>query len=177
MFLLFFFTPNIFLPSNSMTPNVQTRGIKWGCEAIRSRRDSLEVVMNPSFNFQLRAQTIWAIPKSLWENLHQTPTARWPPAPQMSIKSTQHSGTWKGIHISGWHAWVVDVAFMRKTNGWPCIRGFSFVKIERGVWGGGGYGRFSFMFYLFSTKALQALKMYLTEKSGWIVGNTPPNHL
>lgn len=59
--------------------------------------------------------------RSLWKNLHQKPSARWPQAPQMSIYCAQHSGTESRIHISSWHVRALDGAFMTKINGCPWI--------------------------------------------------------
>lgn len=53
-----------------MTPNSQTRGIKWGCKVIWGQRESLEVVKHPSFNSQLWPKSIWTIPKEVFEKIY-----------------------------------------------------------------------------------------------------------
>lgn len=59
-FLSFFF----------MTPNLQTKGVKWGCKVIWGQRESLEVMKYPSFNSQLWPETIRTIPKEVFERIY-----------------------------------------------------------------------------------------------------------
>lgn len=53
-----------------MTPNLQTKGVKWGCKVIWVQRESLEVEKYPSFNSQFWPQTIWTIPKEVFEKIY-----------------------------------------------------------------------------------------------------------
>lgn len=53
-----------------MTPNLQTKGVKWGCKVIWGQRESLEVMKYPSSNSQLWPETIRTIPKEVFERIY-----------------------------------------------------------------------------------------------------------
>lgn len=62
VFMFFFF---LFIPQN-----LQTKRVKWGCKVIWGQRESLEVEKYPSFNSQFWPQTIWTIPKDVFEKIY-----------------------------------------------------------------------------------------------------------
>lgn len=53
-----------------MTPNLQSKGVKWGCKVIWGQREPLEVVKYPSFNSQFWPQTIRTIPEEVFEKIY-----------------------------------------------------------------------------------------------------------
>lgn len=65
---VFMFFPSLFF--FFITWNLQSMRGKWDCNVIWGKGESLEVEKYPSFNFQFWCQTIWTIPKDVFEKIY-----------------------------------------------------------------------------------------------------------